>query len=132
MASLVTSLQRANARHTDPLAVGAEWDHKLHLGVSRGVAFDRRQDEEWCHHLQYADLVDDPIGSVRSLYAHFGEEVSPLHARRMQVWMRDRPQDVFGRHVYDAVDFGLSRDGISERYAEYTERFAVPEEVGAL
>jgi len=129
VASLNTSLQRMNVRSNDPVAVGRDWNDKLHLAVTRGIEFDRRQNgATWCHHLQYADLMRDPIATVRALYAHFGVPVSPLHARRMEVWMRERHQEVHGRHVYDPADFGLTNDGIAERYAEYRERFAVPDE----
>jgi Sulfotransferase family len=129
VASLNTSLQRMNVRSNDPVAVGRDWNDKLHLAVTRGIEFDRRQNgATWCHHLQYADLMRDPIATVRALYAHFGVPVSPLHARRMEVWMRERHQEVHGRHVYDPADFGLTNEGIAERYAEYRERFAVPDE----
>ena len=129
VASLNTSLQRLNVRANDPVAIGSDWNDKLHLAVSRGIEFDRRQNgRSWCHHLQYADLMADPVRAVRALYAHFGAEVSPLHARRMEVWMRERHQEVHGRHLYDPADFGLSEESIGERYAEYRERFAVPDE----
>ncbi|MEM7409500.1 MAG: sulfotransferase [Myxococcota bacterium] len=129
VASLNTALQRANSDHTDPLAVGREWDRKLHLAVSRGMAFDAAQTErDWCQHLQYADFVANPVESVDRLYTAFGTQVSPLHRRRMEAWMRERPQDVHGRHRYDGRDFGLDRDGLRERYAAYQERFAIPEE----
>jgi hypothetical protein len=129
VASLNTSLQRMNVRSNDPLVIGRDWNDKLHLAVTRGIEFDRRQNgRAWCHHLQYADLMGDPIAAVRALYAHFGARVSPLHARRMEVWMRERHQEVHGRHVYDPADFGLSNQGIAERYAEYRERFAIPDE----
>jgi len=129
VASLNTSLQRLNVRANDPVAIGRDWDDKLHLAVTRGIEFDRSQNgRAWCHHLQYADLMADPIRAARSLYAHFGAEVSPLHARRMEVWMRERHQELHGRHVYDPADFGLTTAGIGERYSEYRERFAVPDE----
>jgi hypothetical protein len=129
VASLNTSLQRLNVRANDPVAIGSDWNDKLHLAVTRGIEFDRRQNgNDWCHHLQYADLMADPIAAVRALYAHFGAEVSPLHARRMEVWMRDRHQEVHGRHVYDPADFGLTSEGLAERYSEYRQRFAVPDE----
>ena len=128
-ASLNLSLQRMNARRSEPPAVGAAWRDKLHLAVSRGLDFDARQGgKAWCAHLQYADLVADPIAAVRKLYAHFEAEVSPLHARRMEVWLRDRPRDVHGRHHYDAADFGLTREDLHERFAAYRERFGVPDE----
>jgi hypothetical protein len=131
VASLNTSLQRLNVRSNDPVAIGSDWNDKLHLAVTRGIEFDRRQNgKDWCHHLQYADLMADPIATVRALYAHFRAQVSPLHTRRMEVWMRDRHQEVHGRHVYDPADFGLTVAGIAERYAEYRQRFAVPDEGG--
>jgi hypothetical protein len=127
--SLNASLQSLGARSVDPKAVGADWDDKLHYAVSRGIDFDERQNgKTWCAHLQYADLMADPVAAVRGLYAHFGAELSPLHERRMQTWMRDRPQDAHGRHRYDPADFGLSREGIDERYADYRKRFGVPSE----
>jgi hypothetical protein len=70
----------------------------------------------------------DPVAAVRGLYAHFGEEVSPLHVRRMETWMRDRPQDVHGRHRYQLADFGFTREGLDERYETYRKRFGVPSE----
>jgi hypothetical protein len=130
VASLNTSLQRMNVRSNDPVAIGRDWNDKLHLAVTRGIEFDVRQNgRTWCHHLRYADLMADPIAAVRALYAHFGAQVSPLHARRMDVWMSERHQEVHGRHVYDPADFGLTNEGIAERYAEYRARFAVPDEV---
>jgi len=129
VASLNTSLQRMNVRSNDPVAIGRDWNDKLHLAVTRGIEFDRRQNgRAWCHHLQYADLMADPIAAVRALYAHFGARVSPLHARRMEVWMSERHQEVHGRHVYDPADFGLTNEGITERYAEYRQRYAIPDE----
>ncbi len=129
VASLNASMQRPFARHQDPLAIGEEWNRKLRLGVSRGMAYDEKQtDRSWCHHVLYAELMRDPIAAVHALYAHFGDEVHPLHARRMQAWMRDRPQETFGRHVYDPADFGFTDDGLRASYEDYCQRFSVPDE----
>ena len=126
VASLNTALQRMMSDDVDPKRVGAAWDDKLHLAVSRGVAFDRGASDGWCHHLHYDTLMQDPIGAMRALYAHFGDEVHPHHERLMRAWLEERPQQAFGRHRYRAEDFGLARPAIAERYAEYTERFSVP------
>jgi hypothetical protein len=127
--SLNCALQRAFARRVDPAAVGADWDRKLHLAVSRGLDFDARQEgRDWCCHVQYAELVADPLATLRRIYAHFGDALEPLHERRAAVWMRERPQDVHGRHRYDAADFGLTSDRIRERYGDYRQRFDIPDE----
>lgn len=130
-ASLNTAMHRGTSRDVDPRAVGAEWLGKLHLAVTRGLDFDRlQQGRRWCHHLHYADLVADPIAAVRALYAHFDAEPGALHLRRMEVWMRDRPQNAFGRHRYDPADFGFTPEGLRERFADYRERFGVADEAG--
>jgi hypothetical protein len=128
VASLNTAMHRMMSDEVDPKQVGEDWNHKLHLAVSRGMAFDRSTDSEWCHHLHYAELMRDPIAAMRKLYAYFGDDVHPHHERLMQTWMTERPQETFGRHRYLAGDFGLSVEGISERYREYVSRFEIPPE----
>jgi hypothetical protein len=97
--------------------------------LTRGLAFDAQQGGRvWCHHLRYAELMKDPIGAVEGLYAQLGERVSGLHRRRMEVWMRDRPQSAFGRHRYDLADFALRAEALDRAYAAYRERFDVPRE----
>ncbi len=128
VASLNTSLHRANSDAVDPLAVGREWDGKLHLGVSRALAFDEQQSGTWCSHLLYSDLMADPIEAVRRIYAEQDSEVHPLHVRRMEAWVQQRGQDAFGRHGYDPADFGLTLSGIRERYADYIARYDIPPE----
>ena len=39
--------------------------------------------------------------------------------------MRQRPQDLYGRHVYRLADFGLTRAAIDARFERYRKRFDV-------
>ena len=127
VASLNTAFHRTWMKSVEPADVGAAWLGKLHLAVGRGLAFDDRQaGRAWCHHLLYEDLMDDPVEAVRGLYAHFGEELMPLHEARMRAWMRHRPQSAFGRHRYDPRDFGMTEESVRERFADYVKRFGVP------
>ena len=129
VASLNMSFYRTWESSPDPRRAGREWNRKLHLATQRGLDFDRRShDAAWCHHLHYTRLMAEPVEAVRDLYAHFGEELDPLHERRMHAWMADRPRDAFGRHRYALDDFGLRAEVIDEQYAAYRERFDVPRE----
>jgi hypothetical protein len=129
VASLNTAMHKANCSKVDPVEVGSAWDNKLHLAVSRGMEFDDKQaGASWCSHLLYSDLMADPIAAVARIYADYDAELHPLHVRRMEIWMNDRSQSVFGRHGYDAADFGLNLDGIRSRYAEYIDRYKIPAE----
>jgi len=129
VASLNQAFYRTWARAPDPGVTGAYWARHMSTAIERGLGFDATQGERaWCHHVQYADLMKDPVAAVEQLYAAFDERVTPLHRRRMQAWMRDRPQTAFGRHRYDLADFGLERAALDAEYAAYRERFDVARE----
>lgn len=127
--SLNAAFYRTWSSRPDPVATGRAWQHKLQLAVERGMEYDARQGgKEWCHHLLYEDLMRDPIEAVRGIYAHFGEDLMPLHEKRMRAWMQTRPQNTFGRHRYDMRDFGFTPEGLDEAFASYVGRFGVPTE----
>jgi hypothetical protein len=124
--SLNQAFYRTWGRRPDPRETGRYWSSHMREAVTRGLAFDAVQsDARWCHHLHYAALLQDPIAAVEALYAHHGERVTPLHRRRMEAWMRDRPQTRFGRHRYDLADFGLDPEALEADFAAYRERFQV-------
>ena len=128
VASLNTTLQSTFTKRTDPLAVGAEWKQKLRHAVDQGMAFDDRTAAGWCVHVQYADLMKDPLGTMGRIYDHFGETPSGLHERRIEAWLREKPQTAHGKHVYDPADFGWSWDGLAAEWSDYVERYGIPRE----
>jgi len=125
LASLANAGQRPLTSRTDPRPTAEEWKRKCAFAIASATAFDDRSDPDWCRHLHYVDLLADPIAAVRGLYGAFDEEVSDLHARRMEAFLEQRPQDAFGRHGYDPADFGWTYEGLAEEFAGYTERFGV-------
>jgi len=129
VASLNSAFYRTWSERVDPVAVGRSWADKLQFAVERGMAHDDTAGgKEWCHHLLYEDLMKDPVEAVRGIYAHFGQDLMPLHERRMRVFMRTRPQNTFGRHRYDMRDFGFTAEKLDEQFENYTRRFGVPTE----
>ena len=128
VASLNTTMHGTFSDRVDPLAVGAEWIGKLQHAVSCGMAFDDRNDDGWCVHVHYADMMRDPLATMRRIYAHFGETPSGLHERRIEAWLSEKPQTEFGRHVYDPADFGWSYDGLADTWKAYVERYGIERE----
>lgn len=128
LASLVNTLQGVFTKRRDPKPVANDWNAKSLHAIERGMAYDGRAPEGWCQHVAYRALIADPLETVRRIYAHYDQEPSPLHEKRMQAWIDSRGQTSFGRHVYDPVDFGWSYDGLAEQYASYRERYDVDRE----
>ena len=110
------------------LAVAQEWRDKARFAVTSGMAFDDAATDGWCQHLRFEDLMRDPIAAVRTLYAQYGETPTPLHERRMQVWLSERGRDSEGRHVYDPSDFGWSYDELASEFEDYSKRYDISRE----
>ncbi|MFK7894925.1 MAG: sulfotransferase [Myxococcota bacterium] len=129
VSSLNSTLQRVFTDHHDPHAVGDEWLKKLQHAVRSGMEFDAKQGgADWCAHVLYSDLISDPLGTIRKIYDQFGETPSNLHERRVEAWLREKPQTSEGRHVYDPKDFGWSYGGLAEDWGDYIDRFNIPAE----
>jgi Sulfotransferase family len=123
LASLANAGQRPLTSRTDPRPTAEEWKRKCHFALGSAMAYDDQHDGGWCRHLRYDDLLADPVAAVTGLYASVGETVNELHVRRMRAWLRDRPQDAFGRHRYDPADFGWTYEGLADEFADYSRRY---------
>ena len=75
----------------------------------------------------YDRLIDDPIGTVKEIYNHFGLLWSDTYEERLKVYVRDNPQNKYGKHHYCAEDFGLKDDAIAVHFTEYRRRFGFTE-----
>jgi hypothetical protein len=128
LASLANALQRMFTNRRDHVAVATEWLGKARFAIESGMAYDDRADEQWCQHLRFEDLMRDPVGAVHTIYAQHGEAPSPLHVRRMEVWMQERGRHSEGRHSYDPKDFGWTYDELAERFSDYRQRYDVNRE----
>jgi hypothetical protein len=128
LASLTNALQRMFTHRRNHVAVAEEWLAKSRFAIESGIAYDDGAEEGWCQHLRFVDLMKDPIGAVRSLYARYGETPSDLHVRRMEVWLQERGRHSDGRHVYNPSDFGWTYEGLAETFSDYSERYEIERE----
>jgi hypothetical protein len=75
--------------------------------------------------VRYTDLMRDPIGVVRGIYAHFDMRFSEAAEHRMRRFLAENPKDKHGRHEYTLEEFGLDQDEERKRYAWYRDRFGL-------
>ena len=129
VASLTSTLHAMNTDRVDFAAVARRWRDKCLHAVTVGTeSRDQRGSDDTVFDLQYAELMDDPVGSVERIYRHFGMELDDLGRRKMTAWMEENPQNRFGRHRYTLDQFGLSPDELREQFVGYLERYEVPSE----
>lgn len=112
----------------DPREIGRHWQRKVRRMIDRSLAVRDAGAEARFVDVSYYDLVADPLACVRRIYARAQLALEPdAEAAMRQVLERD-VQHRHGRHAYTARDFGLSRAGIEETFADYRARFGIRHE----
>ncbi len=124
-ASLTATLRTAFSDHVDPFEVGPECSQRWAGAIGKAL----RSRDRGCAlaerflDLYYVDLMADPVGSVRKVYARFDLPFPEGLQERISEFMRRNPKDKFGKHRYSLEEFGLDIEEEKERYAAYRERF---------
>jgi len=124
-ASLTTTLRSAFSDEVDPLEVGPECSRRWAAAVGRAL----RSRDRGCAaaerflDLYYADLMQDPAGSVRRVYARFDLPFPREIEERIREFTRRNPKDRFGKHQYRLEEFGLDRREEEKLYGAYRQRF---------
>jgi hypothetical protein len=78
--------------------------------------------------VHYGELMRDPIGTVRKLYAALGDAFTPAAESAMRGWLADNPQDKFGKHEYKLGQYGLSVEKLAPMFERYLASYDVERE----
>jgi len=126
--SLITLGHRGGSGKIDKewIAQDMPWQAVLH--ADRIMDFRDRAGEDRVIDVHYADLMRNPIESMRKLYAALGDEFTPEAQASMQAWIDDNPQGKFGRHEYKLGEFGLTPDQVRGMFERYLSRYDVEAE----
>lgn len=127
VASLHVVLRRTFSEAVDPLAVGPEVSGMLAGDIERGL---RARDTSCARRERFVDvwyreLLHDPIGTVRKIYARFDLPLSSGTESRMRSFLSKNPQDKHGQHAYSLRAFGLDESTERRRYRDYCTRFGL-------
>jgi len=78
--------------------------------------------------VHYADLVRNPLPTMRTLYKALGDEFTPEAEARVNAWLADNPQDKFGKHEYKLKQFGLTEEQVTRSFERYLSQYDVEPE----
>jgi hypothetical protein len=98
---------------------------RIHLELwARGAErfmLDRKQyDPAQFIDVRYDTFTSDPIGTVETIYGHFGLLLSEsARSAMVALHAESRADDRKPSHRYELSDFGLSVDEVNERFARY-------------
>lgn len=108
------------------LAQDYPWQAAEH--ANRIMDFRDKYGEDRIIDVHYADLVSDPVGETRKLYAKLGDEWTPEAEAGIQRWVDDNPQNKFGKHDYKLAQYGLSKESLEPLFERYLSRYDVARE----
>lgn len=108
------------------LAQDYPWQAAEH--ANRIMDFRDRFGEDRIIDVHYADLVSDPVGETRRLYAKLGDEWTAEAEAGVQQWVDDNPQNKFGKHDYKLAQYGLSKERLEPLFERYLSRYDVSRE----
>jgi len=75
-------------------------------------------------HSRYADLIDNPLTALETLYANMGFPLTAATRSAVQNYLSHKPQGKFGAHVYKVDEQNRNR----ALFARYQQYFNVPSE----
>jgi hypothetical protein len=111
--------------HVDKREVGREQLEAWTWGLQRTMAVRDRLAPNRVIDIQYDDTVNDPVGTVRRVYEHFGLERTPAIDEGVRAYLAENPRDKHGAHRYTLEEFGLEHDEVVAAFKAYRERFGV-------
>jgi sulfotransferase family protein len=123
LSSLIVTLKGAFSYNINPIESGSgAVDYCLRNLRRFFPSLDRLSPSVYTD-VAYFDLVRNPLGVVRQIYARLGEQLSPEAEAKMERFLAANPQGKWGRHKYSLADFGLQREALDEQFRFYTERY---------
>lgn len=124
--SLITTLTStfSSADHTAYIA--RHWTQMLEDSIEGVARFRRSHPDVLIHDVQYADLTQDTLGTMRGVYRAFGDELEGPALAAMAEHVASHPKGRFGTHGYDLDEFGLDGGAVRERFAGYVADYGIP------
>jgi hypothetical protein len=78
--------------------------------------------------LQFAEFMQDPFGTIRTIYDRLDLELTPATESRMRDFLAANPKGAHGVHRYTWDATGLDEGEWRDRTRRYQDHFAVPSE----
>jgi hypothetical protein len=124
--SLIKYVRAVYSDSVDLKGIGETFMDTFQIMIDRADAFKAKHGANAIHDVQYADVVRDAIGTVRGIYARFDEPFTPEAEAAMEAYMAGNQQGKHGKHSYDLAEYGLTKEGVRERFKSYIERYDIP------
>ena len=121
--SLIRYVRSWSSDRDDPEELGAEQLDSWAEAVRRAMDFRQRLGDSRFADVAFADLQHDPVGTLRAGYASLGLTFSQDSERAVEQWAGEHKPGSRGAHDYELSDYGLTPEGVRERFADYVRTY---------
>lgn len=116
----------------DKAEVGRDMLHFISRHIDRIMEFDASANGQRVVHVDYYDLVADPVGQMHRIHKGIGMDTPEDVAAAVGAWHAANPKNKRGANPYTLEEYGLDAAEIAERFSPYMCRFNIPREVEGL
>ncbi len=94
--------------------------------MEKAVAIREQADAKHFIDIQFDDFVSDPLGTAEKVYSYFNLPLSDSTHAAMKAYAEEHPMGKHGKHEYALDEYGLTEDGILQRFGFYLEKYNPP------
>jgi hypothetical protein len=123
--SLIRHVRPMFSDHVDLRGIAEQMIDTFDHMIARQNTFRDKHGENAIHDIRYPDLMKDPIGEMRKLYARFDEPFTPEAEAGMTRLLAEAPQGKHGKHSYSLEEFGLTATGVRAHFKDYCDRYNI-------
>lgn len=123
-ASLILALQATSTHNLESKGSVDTNFEKVATYARRMVEFADTSAGKRVHHVDYRQLLTEPVQVAKEIREGFGLPFEDEHTQRLSKYAHDNRQHKHGKHKYSLQQYGFDIDTIDRRFATYCERFA--------
>jgi hypothetical protein len=126
--SLMSLAMQTSLGYVDKPWIGENYPWQVAQHANRVMDFREKHGRDRVIDVHYADLMREPLETVRRLYAALGDEFTPEAEASIQQWLDENPQGKFGRHEYRLGEYGLTPEKVRPLFDRYLSAHEVEAE----
>jgi hypothetical protein len=121
--SIIQYVRSWSSDRNDAEELGAEQVDSWVEGVRRAMDFRNRVGDDRFADVSFADLQTDPVRTLQTSYESLGLSFTDATLDSVKRWADGHRPGSRGAHDYDLADYGLTPEGVRERFADYLARY---------
>ncbi|MET0241178.1 MAG: sulfotransferase [Sphingobium sp.] len=123
--SLAANVRMMMSDDVNPRDVADTLLETFDLMIARQDAYRAQHGQDSIHDILYTDMLRDPIGEMRKLYARFDMPFTAEALAAMESFLANNQQGKHGKHSYRLEDYGLTKESVRRHFREYCERYDI-------